>query len=183
MAIRLGRSGVVLLAIAGLVPTSARAQSGVARNFDELHGRVLLGETVKVVNKDGEATRGKLLRLTDTDLTVRVDGQYSTLAGADIVEVKARRSGPLWNGALIGAAVPVTLFGIAWASYDGGDCSGCAPVLLLWSGIGAGIGVGIDALVKGDITVMRTDAAGRKKIAFAPLVQKNKKGVLCSIRF
>jgi hypothetical protein len=143
---------------------------------------VLLGETVKVVDRNGEATRGRLLKLTDTDLTVQTPEQERTLQAADIVEVKARRSGPLWNGALIGAAAVLIPSGIAMAKYE---CDGCLLPVTLWAGVGAAAGVGIDALVKGDITVMKRAAASGSASGFsvAPMLGRGRRGVLCSIRF
>ncbi|OFW10042.1 MAG: hypothetical protein A3H96_03560 [Acidobacteria bacterium RIFCSPLOWO2_02_FULL_67_36] len=185
MAIGLGRRGcsvALVLGLAALLPATAQAQK-VASNFDELHGRVLLGETVKVTDATGRATRGKLLKLTDTDLTVRIGEREQTVPGSDIVEVKARRMGPLWNGAVIGAAVPLTIFGVVWAKYGGGECYDCATGLAIWTGIGAGLGVGIDALVKGDITVMKKGAPAKRSIAVAPVVSRDRRGVLCAIRF
>ncbi len=171
----------LVLPLVGLLPASARAQ-GVARDFQELQGRVLLGETVKVTDRGGQATRGKLLKLTDTDLTVRVDEQDRTLPGADIVEVKARRSGPLWNGAVIGAAVVLIPSAFLAAEYGCGDC---ALGIAVWTGIAAAAGVGVDALIKGDVTVMKLQTPTRAKTGFtiAPLVQRERRGVLCSIRF
>lgn len=184
MSSRLGRRGYLIafmLPLVGLLPAGARAQ-GVARDFEGLQGRVLLGETVKVVDHSGAATRGKLLKLTDTELTVRTAEQEQTIQAGEIVEVKARRSGPLWNGAVIGAAAVLIPSAIAISKYD---CNGCTGPVLLWAGIGAAAGVGIDALVKGDVTVMKRSAATGAKSGFtvAPILQRERRGVLCSISF
>lgn len=184
MSVLLGRPAYLLafvLPLVGLLPASARAQ-GIARNFEELHGRVLLGENVKVVTRDGAANRGKLLRLTDTDLTIVTDTVERTITAGDIGEVKARRSGPLWNGAVIGAAVVLIPSGIAIANYG---CGGCEVAVAVWTGIAAAAGVGIDALVKGDITVMKLSPAttARRGFTVAPIIQRDRRAVLCSISF
>jgi hypothetical protein len=183
MTTRLGRLGYLLafaLPLVGLLPADAGAQ-GVATDFDGLHGRVLLGENVKVTSRDGVSIRGRLLRLTKDDLTIRLDGQERTVPALEIAEVKARRSGPLWNGAVIGAASVAIPFAILSAKYD---CENCAVGGLVWTGIGAAIGVGIDALVKGDITVMKAPAAGAKtRVSVAPVVQRERRGVVFTIGF
>jgi len=65
-----------------------------------------------------------------------------------------KRSGSLWNGAIIGAAIPVAIIGIPLAAYDG-DKSGAAPLLLVTAGLGALIGVGIDAAYRGQVTLYK----------------------------
>lgn len=184
MYVRLGRRGYLLafvLPLVGLMPMSARAQ-GVASDFDGLHGRVLLGETVKVTDKDGVSIRGKLRRLTNTELTVAIADQERTVPAEEIAEVKARRSGPLWNGAVIGAASVLIPGATIAAKYD---CVNCALGILVWTGIGAAIGVGVDALIKGDVTVMKLAPAGAAKtrVSLAPVVQRERRGVFCTISF
>ncbi len=68
-----------------------------------------------------------------------------------------KRSGPLWNGALIGAAIPAAIIGIPTASYHG-DKSGMGAIIVLAAGVGALIGVGIDAACRGQITLYRAKA-------------------------
>lgn len=184
MVMPLGRRGYLLafvLPLVVLLPASAGAQ-GVANDFNGLHGRVLLGENVKVTSRDGVAIRGKLLRLTKEELTIRVNDQERTVQGSEIAEVKARRSGPLWNGAVIGAASVLIPSAVLATKYD---CSNCAPGIAIWTGIGAAIGVGIDALVKGDITVMKmpSGSASKTRFSVAPAVQRERRAVLCTINF
>lgn len=177
--------GVAMLAaaLAGVWPTSAGAQ-GVATTFAELHGRVILGETVKVTNREGQSTRGTLLRLTASDLTVTTRGGERTITGIDIAQVKARRADGLLNGALIGAAAAAIPMGILAYQLDE-DCANCAAGIALWAGIGAAAGMGIDALIKGDITVMKL-ASGpgpTRGFSVAPIVARDRRGVMCALRF
>lgn len=184
MATLLGRRRYLIalvLPLAGLLPAEARTQ-GIATDFDGLHGRVLLGENVKVTSRDGVAMRGTLLRLTKDQLTIAVDNSEQTVPGSQIAEVKARRSGPLWNGAVIGAAVVLIPATILTAKYD---CDGCFPGIAIWTGIAAAAGVGIDALIKGDVTVMRAPAgsASKRRFGVAPVLGGERRAVLCTIQF
>jgi hypothetical protein len=166
------------VASVGLWPAPARAGE-VVRTFRDLQGRVLIGETVTATDKAGQKTKGKLLALNDTTLTLQTEQGDVALQGAELTKVQARRSGPLWNGALIGFAVPTVTIGLFAAEYG---CSGdCAALIAFYGAIGAGVGVGIDALVKGNITVLDTQGKGR--VALAPILGKSRKGVLCSVRF
>ena len=65
-----------------------------------------------------------------------------------------KRSGPLWNGAVIGAAIPATIGIIAVAKYPD-NSSGAALGIALMAGLGALIGVGIDAATRGQITLYK----------------------------
>jgi hypothetical protein len=174
--------GILVMALLGLAPRAAFAQK-VARTFDELQGRVLLGEAVKVIDGEGQATRGTLLRLTASDITLRTEAGEQTIDGRTVAEVKARRSGPLWNGAVIGAAI-ATVPGIVALASDDVECDNCAAGFLIAAGMGAAIGVGIDALVKGDVTVMKLPSTrAGNRFTVVPVVERQRQGVFCSIRF
>lgn len=169
---------VVSCAIAlALCPAAAGAEE-VSKTFAELQGRIMIGETITATDKAGQVTKGKLASITPTELTLNVQDGPRTLPGNALAKVQARRSGPLWNGALIGAAVAAApVIGLAAGC---GDCEVNAGAALV-IGIGAGIGAGIDALWKGNVTVMQVGQ--EKKVSLAPLVTKGRKGVLCSVRF
>ncbi len=114
------------------------------------------GTGIIVTLKGGEVIEGFLKSLsTDTIAVLRDDLQEQTLPKTAVQKIVTRekRSGPLWNGAVIGAAIPTTLFVIACAASSGTDKGACWAATVIWAGIGAGIGVGIDALCKGQITL------------------------------
>jgi hypothetical protein len=173
---------ILCLSLAALALAAAPARGDeVARTFAALQGRVLIGETVTVTDQAGQVAKGKLTSISPTELTLNTNTGLRTFVGNDLVKVQARRSGPLWNGALIGAAVGATPFIIA-ASQD--ECDGCGPWAAIYTAIGAGVGVGIDALVKGNITVMKLEPQGGKAtVSLAPLIARDRKGVLCSLSF
>jgi hypothetical protein len=171
---------VVGLTCPGLWPAAAAAQE-VVNSFPALQGRVLIGETVTVTDQAGLKTKGKLKGLTDSTIALETEKGPQTLQGDALTKVEAVRSGPLWNGALIGALVPTVPFVII-AAKEG--CSGCATGAMIMAAMGAGIGVGIDALVKGNVTVMDASRPDRKaRLIIAPMIDKDRKGALCAIRF
>lgn len=175
---------VLAAGMAALLPATAHAQT-VARSFEELRGRVLLGETVNIIDREGQSTRGKLVHLTAQDLTVETDAGDHTLEARHVVQVRARRSDPVLNGALIGAATLVVPGAIA-AAFDDSSCrhaDGCAGAVAIWLAMGASIGVGVDALVKGDVTVMKIPSGRFRGIALAPVLDHRRRGVLCAVRF
>jgi hypothetical protein len=168
-------------ALVGLWPARAGAQE-VATSFADLHGRVILGESLKVISREGQLTRGKLLRLTASDLTVNTPAGERTITGIDIAQFKARRADSLMNGALIGAAAAAIPMGMLAYQLDE-DCTNCAVGIAVWAGIGAAAGMGIDALIKGDITVMKLASGSNGRLTVAPLVQRDRRGLVCAVRF
>ena len=98
---------------------------------------------------------------TLTVLTDNVNVRDLPKSSVAKIVTREKRSGPLWNGAVIGAAIPATLGIIGCSSYNGRDKGACFAVTAIWSGIGAGIGVGIDALVKGRITLYEAPAQNK----------------------
>ena len=69
-----------------------------------------------------------------------------------------KRSGPLWNGAIIGAAVPTVILAIAAAKTPKDSRGGLGAAFVLCGGIGALIGVAIDAVSRGQITLYKAKA-------------------------
>jgi hypothetical protein len=115
------------------------------------------GTGIVVTVRGGEQIQGSLKSLSADMLTVvTLDATERKIPKTAIEKIVTleKRSGPLWNGALIVAAIPATLCIAAMAaSHD--TSSTAVAVTLIWTGIGAGIGTGIDALVKGQVTLYK----------------------------
>jgi hypothetical protein len=61
------------------------------------------------------------------------------------IETIEKKRGPIWTGALIGAAIGAAASGIVIAAVDAEDVN--AGPIVFFTAIGAGIGLGIDAAV------------------------------------
>jgi hypothetical protein len=172
------------LAVAALTPAIAGAQG-----FDP--NKIRVGQTVLVRDLTGAETRGVVQSADESKLVVKYgsgllrDPSDSTnllddtrvFTPGDVDRV--RRPGPIWDGAVKGALVALVPIGII-ASYD---CSGCrmgGPYVTILA-IGAGIGIGIDALW-GPKTVYRNRAASRR-VSLVPVIGKERRGFAASIRF
>jgi hypothetical protein len=115
------------------------------------------GTGIIVTLHGGEVIPGFYKSLSNDMLTVLTDEtKERTLPKTAVEKVMTRekRSGPLWNGAVIGAAIPATIGIIGCSAYDG-ERGPCFGVTAIWAAIGAGVGVGIDALYKGQITLYK----------------------------
>lgn len=75
-----------------------------------------------------------------------------------------------------------TVVYIAAMCADGPDCGPWLQVGAIQAGIGAALGTGIDALLKGGRVLYRARPQTRS-LTISPLVGKNRRGVLVSIRF
>ena len=115
------------------------------------------GTGLVVTLKGGERIQCFLKSLSTSIITVITtetkEREIPKIAVEKIVTAE-KRSGPLWNGAVIGAAIPATI-GLAIVAKYPDDSSGAAAGILLMSGIGALLGVGIDAAVRGQVTLYK----------------------------
>lgn len=113
------------------------------------------GSRLIVTLKTGDYMECAFVRLSDDSLIVStpngVEREYSKANVARITTAD-KRMGSLVNGTIIGAAVvgiPMAIF----ASSVSGSGTEKANAVLLMTGIGAAIGLAIDAGVKGYITL------------------------------
>ena len=108
----------------------------------------------------------------------------TSAASAQTLQTSAaavRQSDSLLNGALIGAGVGVAS-GLAFCTTmePWRNCRDDFGSMLKVGAIGAGIGMGIDALVRKKIY---QSASGAAEIFAAPLVGRRSKGLRLSLRF
>jgi hypothetical protein len=184
---RLTRAAIILATAAALaVPAPSAAQEPVT-SFDQLNTRLKPGDTVWVTDAQGRAVKGKIQALAPDSLLLKGDGAR-TIAADDVRIITERRRDSLANGALIGLAVGGVGTGVAClASTEGPDQDWCLLAALVYGGIGAGIGVGIDALIPGKKRVAYrapgTPGAAPARISLAPIVTPRARGVAVSFAF
>jgi len=105
-----------------------------------------------------------------------------------VATITVRRADSLRNGALIGLGIGggLVLVGCL-ASAESGDAGWCVLGAAVYGGIGAGIGVGIDALIPGKkiLAYRAPGAAGlsHARLSVAPVVTPRAKGVAVSFAF
>lgn len=160
-----------------------------AQEFDP--AKIRLGQTVVVRDALGYETKGvvqsveasKLVvkygfgRLPDPAEPGRLLNDSRAFTPAEVNRVQ--RPAPIWDGAVKGAIIAIVPVGILTASCD----CGAPPVsfVALVGGIGAGIGLGIDA-AWGPKTLYRGTGM-RRTLAIAPIAGTGRRGLAASIRF
>ena len=180
------RAAFVVLALA--LATAAGGQT-VATNFEELRFKVKAGDTVYLTDDSGKSERrARVLDLTDSLLVVSIGGARHELVENAVTRIRQRLPDSKKNGALIGFLVGgagSTAGAVALASPAGSCRGGCvASNVLYGGGIGALVGVGVDALIQRPRDVYR---AGRGRASadtvVRPMFSSHEKGFSVSFRF
>jgi hypothetical protein len=154
---------VTFSALAVLMAAPAAGQT-VATTFEELRLKVQAGDTVYVTDDSGQSEQAaRVLDLTAASLTVSIQGVRRELVESRVRRIRQRLPDSRKNGALIGLLVGAagsTAGAVAMASPAGSCTGGCVGVNILFGGgLGALVGLGIDALIQGrkDIYVSGPD--------------------------
>jgi len=181
---------VMLLVMPPVVPADPIAQEA-ADSFAHLTRQQILevGNTLWVAYADeGGGTpqdiKVRFLNLTDSAITVFVDEAELVIEEKDVRQIVREQRGPLWNGALIGAAVG-SISGLLLFGGFPDNRRDLVPLVAVPAALGAGIGLGIDALRKEHRTVYLNPGSteGTLRLEVLPLLSSNRKGVLLSVRW
>ena len=167
-----------------------------ARSFQDLQRTLKAGQQVVLMpypsNEAGREIRAIVSALSATSLVLLIDGMPREFREDSVAHID-RPGDRLKNGILIGMTagfvVPAAIiFGLC-QPHSGGECVEAlfAPVVgppwgLLGAGIGAAAGAGIDAMVGGRTRIY---ASPRKTsgVTLSPLLAKDRRGALVSVRF
>lgn len=146
--------------------------------FGDLGRELRPGHTATITQASGVAFTGKVLRLSSSEVVIATTGQVSERAFAAAEVTRIQRVGNLWDGALKGFLIAD---GLPLISNLKGGGAFCGPCHLMLGGIGALIGLGIDAAF-GPATVYQASPRG-PRLAVQPLVVGGRKGVRFTITF
>lgn len=152
--------------ILAVLPTLATAQP--VTSFSELPQRLNVGDTVTVDRVDGTHTRGHLVRMTPGGLVVKTATDDIALASDQVRRITSCCDS-LRNGALIGLAAGAVL-GVAASRSIAENTPSYGWDLLaagLLGGVGAGLGVGLDALIRTHKTVYQAPRVSAR-VSVAP---------------
>lgn len=150
----------VLLPVAGFLAAAiaASAQESAA-SFDTLAERIQVGQLIWVTDTRGREVRGRLERLPSDGLVLRTNG-LEMFGAPDVRRVRARDRDSLRNGTLVGLAIGGGL-GTAWCigaiADDSGDINAgveCAEGFTVLPGLGALVGLVVDAAIPGKMRVV-----------------------------
>jgi hypothetical protein len=174
-----------IAALIVLAAGSAEAQE-LAGTFDQLRVLVKPGDTLTIVDNSGQRAQGKLLSLSASSLELTVSGAKRQFLSTEINTIEKRGPDSLKNGALIGLGIgagfgAAALIAVA-ADDEFVDGGFVAVAAVLYAGIGAGIGTGVDALIEGRRVIYARSMSSRATLSLTPMLSGPRKGVLVSLR-
>jgi hypothetical protein len=176
----------VRLALAAcLVATPVLAQSGQPRPGDLMKE----GQRVEVIDDQGREIKGRVGVMSVGTVRLVRDGKTTEIPFDRITQI-SRPPDSLANGALIGLAAGAA-YGLLGSTVGTSDCDYYGPCYneaafvigstLAFGGIGAGIGVGVDALIRRNRVIYRRDTGVQTRLA--PVVAPGVKGVVVAMRW
>jgi hypothetical protein len=171
----------------------SRPSQSAQSDADAIRQRVKEGQKVRITDDQGREWRGRIGTFTPDKLTlITSDRQQRDVPYGTILRIDRPHDG-LGNGALIGLGTGAAVGLLAVISEESncepteffgcGDPIGAAYIAapLVIGGLGAAIGVGIDALIKKDPTLFRRSGASR--VTLAPTIARGVRGVTVSMRW
>jgi hypothetical protein len=182
-ALPIGGAVFVLLCADG-----ARVEAqGVASSFHQLAVLVKPGDKISVVDVTGREAEGRIGTLSRDALTLVTEAGPRVLGEGDVAQIRQRRGDSLTNGAIIGAVAGTAYFltGVALLNdSDGGEVIVGTAVAagVLFAGMGAAAGAGIDALITHRQLIYQKPGGG-SRVSVSPLVRHGRLGAAVSVKF
>jgi hypothetical protein len=164
----------------------AQKRGEYARSFEQLQVFVEPGDTISVREASGDEFSARISDLTSTELVVMVDGRRRAFQPDDVIRIRQRRGDSLANGTWLGFGIGAGLGVVAVATDDSGfmDSAGFAVLAAaVYGGIGAGIGVGVDALIRHRRVIYDHQPGGAPGVAIIPLLGVKSAGAMIALRF
>ena len=190
---------VVLVISTLLAAISARPCTAQTRvtSFEELRSTLAAGDLITIVPADGQPVAGRLMRLGEADLDLRVVNKHTQGARGPrnvtmplhAIQSLERPRDSARNGAAIGAGVGAG-FGGAMFAYafvvDRNEMDEWAPLYLgaaaVYTGIGALIGWAIDAASSKPHITFEASSQRRAKVSVQP-VYLGRRGIALAVSF
>ena len=140
------------------------------------------GTTVWITDSAGREEKRLIVSMSDGIVTTSANEDVRRFRTTDIVRVRARHSDLVINGALIGtgAAVASGLF-LCTRTEPWENCRDDVGPILRIAAIGAGAGIGIDALIRGRRTIY--EAPRSTRLHAVPIAARGAAGLSVSVRF
>jgi hypothetical protein len=172
--------GVLLAALFVCSGSGVLAQQGGQQN---LESELTAGRTVWITDSGGREERMRIIGVSGNVVTATVAEDTRQLSTTDIVRVRARHSDSVLNGVLIGvgAAVAAGLY-LCTRTEPWENCRDDFGPMLRIGALGAGIGVGVDALIRGRTTIYERER-GTARVQAVPMVRRHAGGLQISLSF
>lgn len=183
-------TAALALVILGLTSLgTARAQEIPVSSFEQLAGLLQIGDKVYVTDASGREHEGTLSELSASSINLVSPGTLKEFTGSEVAAITRLRPDSKKNGAFIGLGVGVVL-GAAVGAFAAEEsntnrAAGAIGAGLAYGGLGALIGVGIDALSPGK-KVLVYSARPKKsaaRLSVSPIVLPARQVIVARISF
>ena len=174
---------IALLVVFSTLTGSLASAQTAGGNQRLLETTLRPGMTVWITDASGREEKTRIVSVSGDVVTTGGGNDTRRLRTADITRVRARHSDSVLNGALIGAGAAVAsgLF-LCTLTEPWENCRDDVGPMLRIGALGAGIGIGVDALIRGRRTIYEA-APGATRLSAAPIVGRNVRGVQVSLSF
>jgi hypothetical protein len=160
-------------------PARSRDAVGVQVSLlEDLALRVNLHDQLRVEDRSGVRTTGRLTRLTADEITIQTDSGETHFTRETVRQIAVRQHPILRTATLIGAGAGAA-YG-AWAACRGEEHSECADGPILLGGLGAGIGAVVGALIH-RTTIVYPEP--EKRVFVLPAISPDAVGIVVSRRW
>lgn len=143
--------------------------------------RLTHGRTVSILGTQGEVRRGRVVEVMPDSVALEKDDRRFTVPFSDVVTIDEIDS--LKNGAAAGLLIGAGVFGadILAARASGFELTPAGYVAFgaLYTGIGAALGAGVDAMIGGDRRIYERGRTAR--ITVSPALRPDGAGALIRI--
>lgn len=141
------------------------------------------GMRVWITDGSGREEKTQIVDVSGEVVITTTNADTRRFQTADILRVSARQSDSVLNGALIGAGVAVAsgLF-LCSLTEPWENCRDDVGPMFRTGAVGAGIGIGIDALIRGRKTIYEA-ASSSTRLDAAPVLGRGTAGLRVSLRF
>ena len=172
-----------LLILFSISTASAVAAESPQAAASDLETALTPGMTVWITDSRGREEKTRIVGVSAGEIVTTTEGAESRrIRTTDVLRVKARQSDPVTEGALIGAGVAVASGLLMCRLTEPWEiCNDAGPIIRIGA-VGAGIGIGIDALIRGRKTIY--EAAPRStRLRVAPILARHARGLQFSLAF
>jgi hypothetical protein len=148
-----------------------------------LETALIPGMTVWITDSGGREAKTRIVGVSGDIVTTTAGNDIRRLRTTDVMRVRVRHSDSVINGALIGAGAALAsgLF-LCSLTEPWENCRDDVGPMFRIGAIGAGVGIGIDALIRGRRTIYEV-APGSTRLRAAPIVVRHAGGLQVSLSF
>jgi hypothetical protein len=139
--------------------------------------------TVWITDSRGREEKTRIVDVSSDNVTTSTGENVRRLRATDVSQVEVRHSDSLLNGALIGAGVAVATGLVMCRMMEPWEnCRDDVGPMLKIGAVGAAIGIGVDALIRGRKTIYPAPP-GSTRLHAVPLIGGQRAGLQLSVSF